>query len=100
MAEPCLSFPVRCLNCGAEGLCGMPVATLAAALLNGAYIELHSACHGLRWSADAVQIQQLREYLATVAVISVERVYQPDSRGEVMPPLARPAVHTGKQDAD
>lgn len=74
MFEPWLRFPVRCPQCGAEELLGIPVATVAAALLKGSAIEFRVHCHDLRWSADRAEVQQLREYLASVEGISLQHV--------------------------
>jgi hypothetical protein len=85
MAEPWLSFPVVCPQCGGEELFNMPVAAIAAALLKGTPIELAASCHDLRWNADRIEQEQLREYLASVTGISVQRVYPPDKAGNVLP---------------
>jgi hypothetical protein len=84
MSEPWLRLPVTCPRCAAEELFNIPVAIVAAALLRGAAIEFHVRCHDLRWSADPGEIQQLREYLASVEVIDLQRVSLRRS-----PPLVR-----------
>ena len=86
MPEQWLSFPVVCPQCGTEELSSMPIATIAAALLKGLPIELHTARHDLRWNADAAEESQLREYLAAVVGISVQRVYPPDAAGTATHP--------------
>lgn len=70
MAEPCLRFPVVCPQCGAENLLSLSVATIATALLRGTAIELRVNCHALRWSADPAEIEQIREYLASIAELT------------------------------
>jgi hypothetical protein len=74
MAEPCLHFPVLCPHCGAEELFNIPVAIVAAALLEKAQIEFHVNCHNLSWSASPCEVQQLRGYLASVEGINLQRV--------------------------
>jgi hypothetical protein len=60
-------LPVVCPVCGGEEVHEFEVAALAAALLKEANILLKSACHGVRWSASAREIEQIREYLGSVA---------------------------------
>ena len=84
MADPSLRFPVVCHACGAEELFDLPIASVAASLLKAVPIELHATCHDLRWSAGPVEIQQLREYLASVAGIEIQRVAPSAARGEVL----------------
>jgi hypothetical protein len=85
MAEPWLRFPVVCPQCGAEALFNLPIATIAAALVEGAPIELRVSCHDLRWNADPIEVGQLREYLASVEGISAQRVPSLSSPPEVNP---------------
>jgi hypothetical protein len=84
MADPSLRFPVVCPTCGGEELFDLPIATVAASLLKAAPIELHATCHDLRWNAGPVEVQQLREYLATVAGIEIQRVAPPAASGKVV----------------
>ena len=86
MAELWLSFPVTCPQCEAEELFNLPIATLAAALLQGTAIELHVHCHDLRWDADRVEVEQLREYLSTVTGICVERAAPPRGSSQALTP--------------
>ena len=74
MSEPWLRFPIACPQCGVEVLFTIPVETVAAALLKGSPVELHVDCHDLCWSADNVQLQQLREYLASVEGINLQHI--------------------------
>jgi hypothetical protein len=85
MPEPFLSFPVVCPQCGAEELFNLPVAILASSLLKATPIEFHTTCHDLRWNADRIEREQLREYLASVTGIGVQRAYAPDKSGNVLP---------------
>ncbi len=84
MADPWLRFPIVCPQCGKEELLNLPVAILAAALLKGAAIEFHVNCHDLRWSADRIEVEQLREYLASVAGINLQQVSPPSSPPRVI----------------
>jgi hypothetical protein len=84
MADPSLRFPVVCPTCGAEELFDLPIASVAASLLKAAPIELHATCHDLRWSAGPVEVQQLREYLASVAGIEIQRGTRPAPTGNVV----------------
>jgi hypothetical protein len=74
MSEPWLRFPISCPICGAQELFTIPVAIVVARLLNGVAIEFHVNCHDLRWNADPREVQQLREYLASVEGIDSQRV--------------------------
>lgn len=63
MKEPVVRFPVVCPQCGAESLARLPIAEVAAALINGKQLDLFTACHQRRWPASQVELQQIREYL-------------------------------------
>ena len=86
MAGPWLRFPIVCPQCGEEELFNLPVANLADRLLKGAAIEFHVKCHDLRWSADLIEAEQLREYLESVAGINLQHVSPPSSRSRVITP--------------
>jgi hypothetical protein len=60
-------LPVVCPVCGSEEVREFDVAVLAAALLKEAGVVLTSACHGERWSASMLEIEQIREYLGSLA---------------------------------
>ena len=62
--EPSLRIPVVCPQCGSEVLATLPVARVAAALLQEQRIRLHAQCHGIYWDASYHEIEQLREYMA------------------------------------
>lgn len=89
MSEPWLRFPVACPTCGREELSALPVAGVAAALLNSSAIPLHVTCHDVYWHASPVEVEQLREYLI-VAGITIQRVAKPDS---TIPANIPTAVH-------
>jgi hypothetical protein len=64
MREPTIQFPVTCPVCGNEALGEYPVAEVADALLARAGdLQLRSRCHNQRWTADAEELAQIREYL-------------------------------------
>ena len=73
LREPWLRFPVVCPRCRREELSALPVAGVAAALLNGSAIPLHVSCHDIYWHASLTEIEQLREYLIIIG-IGIERV--------------------------
>ena len=73
MPEPWLRFPVVCPVCRGEELAALPIAGVAAALLNGSAIPLHASCHDFCWHASLTETEQLREYLI-VAGIGIQRV--------------------------
>ena len=67
MKEPTIDVPVSCPSCEKERLCTLPVAVTAAALLSGKCIKLTCACQG-KWDATTVEREQIREYLAMLAL--------------------------------
>ena len=73
LTEPWLRFPVVCPACRREELTALPIAGVAAALLNGSAIPLHVSCHDFYWHASLIEIEQLREYLI-VAGIGIDRI--------------------------
>ena len=73
LREPWLRFPVVCPRCRREELSALPVAGVAAALLNGSAIPLHVSCHDIYWHASLTEIEPLREYLIIIG-IGIERV--------------------------
>jgi hypothetical protein len=73
LTEPWLRFPVVCPACRREELTALPIAGVAAALLNGSVIPLHVTCHDFYWYASLIEIEQLREYLI-VAGIGIDRI--------------------------
>jgi len=73
LTEPWLRFPVVCPACRREELTALPIAGVAAALLNGSAIPLHVSCHDFYWHASIIEIEQLREYLI-VAGIGIDQI--------------------------
>jgi hypothetical protein len=65
--EPLVQFPVLCPTCASETLTAVPVKVVAAALISG-NIRLHATCHDKWWDATAVELQQIREYLAATSI--------------------------------
>ncbi|HEY2685169.1 MAG TPA: hypothetical protein VGI93_16740 [Steroidobacteraceae bacterium] len=62
-----MRLPVVCPVCGGEEVQQFDVAALAAALLKEANIVLRSACHGADWSASKLEVEQIRQYLGSLA---------------------------------
>jgi hypothetical protein len=63
MNDPTVKFPVVCPRCRRESLGELPVATVAEALIQHAPITLRTSCHKVSWSASAIEVEQIREYL-------------------------------------
>jgi hypothetical protein len=63
MNSPTVKFPVVCPRCRRESLGELPVATVAAALIQHSPITLYAGCHGVSWTASAIEVEQIREYL-------------------------------------
>ena len=59
-------LPVVCPVCDREEVQEFELATLAAALLEGAHITLESACHPLPRGASSREIEQIRQYLGAL----------------------------------
>jgi hypothetical protein len=59
-------FPVTCPICDRESLLELPLVDVAEALLTGQEIKLHAPCHGCSWSANEIEVQQVREYLGAI----------------------------------
>ena len=100
VTEPWLRFPVVCPECRREELSALPVAGVAAALLNGSPIPLHASCHDVYWHAIPSEIEQLREYLS-VAGITIQRANTNPTDAPDMPraihfPIDTPSV-SGKE---
>jgi hypothetical protein len=66
--EPLVRFPVLCPTCASETLTAVPAKVVIAALINGGTVRLHATCHDKWWDATAVELQQIREYLAATSV--------------------------------
>jgi hypothetical protein len=79
MAEPWLSFPVKCPECRRKEILTLPVASVAAALLKGSLIELYASCHDIYWDAGPGEVEHIRECLGGLAGVSVQRVSPPTS---------------------
>jgi hypothetical protein len=63
MNIPTVKFPVVCPRCRRETLGELPVATIAEALIQHAPITLRAGCHQVSWRANAIEVEQIREYL-------------------------------------
>ena len=68
ISEPTLRIPVICPVCATELLAEFPIAELAEALIEEQPVHLRSPCHNRVWNADDSERQQIREYLASVAM--------------------------------
>jgi hypothetical protein len=81
MNEPTIRVPVTCPECGKESLLVFPITELADALLLEKRLELRSICHGVRWIASSLEMDQLREYLSEV--VPVDHIAaRPSARAE------------------
>jgi hypothetical protein len=62
--EPTIQFPVSCPKCGREELGEYSVAEVAAALVAPTTaLRLYAPCHEYHWTAQPVELAQIREYL-------------------------------------
>ena len=66
--EPELRFPVNCPLCAQELLTQMPLAVIARALSVGTTIRLRASCHDVHWEANALEVEQIRQYLDAARV--------------------------------
>jgi hypothetical protein len=98
MAEPRFRLPVTCPECRREQISELQIAGVAAALLKGDVIQLYASCHDVYWNAQAIEIEQIREYLA-IAGVSVRKALAPDLRNapEVVAPKASKLSDDGKE---
>jgi hypothetical protein len=63
-----MRFPVKCPMCGTESLVTVPVSRVTRALRLQDAITMYAPCHELRWPADHVEVDQIRQYLAVAWV--------------------------------
>jgi hypothetical protein len=64
MIEPTIQFPVICPRCGREELGRYSVAQVAAALVDTTTpLGLYAPCHDHHWSAQPLELAQIRDYL-------------------------------------
>jgi hypothetical protein len=68
MREPLIRLPVVCPQCGGELLTEFSVALLAESLVEKDSVRLHASCHQISWTASETEREQIREYLAAVAI--------------------------------
>jgi hypothetical protein len=66
MNHPTVRFPAACPKCGRERLTEFPVDEVADALQRGSDICLVATCHDVIWSATALELEQISEYLGAV----------------------------------
>jgi hypothetical protein len=58
-------FPVKCPVCRREQIIELPKLRIVAALVGFQPIQLHTTCHDQFWNANAAEMEQLREFVAT-----------------------------------
>jgi len=58
-------FPIICPVCSREQIIELPKLRIIAALVGFHPIRLHSPCHDQFWDANATELEQLREFVAT-----------------------------------
>jgi predicted nucleic-acid-binding Zn-ribbon protein len=64
--ERTVRFPVACPKCGNERLTELPIDVVADALRKGLDIYLVATCHDVIWTATALELEQIQEYLRAV----------------------------------
>ncbi|HEY0802448.1 MAG TPA: hypothetical protein VGD54_16530 [Steroidobacteraceae bacterium] len=83
MSDTKVRYPVKCPNCGKKLFTEFPSTDVAAALLNGRSMRLHSSCHDETWAASDIEMAQIREYLGVVWLEAQRDIWNPkanDSR--------------------
>ncbi len=68
MREVSIRVPVTCPECGAESLSEFIVAGVVDSLFTESPVELYSTCHRVHWAASPSEREQIREYLASIAL--------------------------------
>jgi hypothetical protein len=58
-----IRFPVICPVCGADSLVTHPLIKIVDGLLGRRSIFLTSSCHAARWSANAIEREQILDYI-------------------------------------
>jgi hypothetical protein len=93
MREPEVMMPVKCPECGRESLCTLMVAAAADALLRARPISLRAGCHAREWEADALEREQLREYLGATCIrgSTAHPANRPEHAQRGAPPASLPA---------
>src|SRR3979411_384586 len=90
MKEPVLLFPVVCPVCKREELVTLPIAVVGRALLKNSVIELYANCHDIYWDAQAIEVEQIREYLAGAGVDARQVQASPSQNPTTSPPPPAP----------
>jgi hypothetical protein len=62
-----LRFPVKCPICASESLIEFPADPMRNALKNRYKLLFYAGCHEDPWIATAVEVHQIREYLAATS---------------------------------
>jgi hypothetical protein len=68
MHELTIRLPIVCPECGVESLGKFSVAVVAESLITDKAVELRSSCHNVSWLASPSEREQIREYLASIAL--------------------------------
>lgn len=67
MNDAPIRFPVVCPLCGVDSLVSFCLADIVRALYCAQTIVLASQCHGARWEANQIEIDQIWDYcMATI----------------------------------
>jgi hypothetical protein len=66
MNESIFRIPVHCPLCARELLTKLSVDAVSDALMAGSTIRLHAKCHDVQWDANALEVEQIREYFGAV----------------------------------
>jgi len=77
MKQPIVRFPVLCPRCGVESFAEVSVDLAAEALMRNEGIQLKAVCHNLYWTASAMEMHQLREYMRSAVFVDEQRTSSP-----------------------
>jgi hypothetical protein len=76
-----LRVPVTCPDCGAERLAELPADRVTGALREGRALRLHAPCHDVWWTASAVEVEQVRQYVGALSLNHTEGAARPSTEG-------------------
>ncbi len=67
MKDARIRLPVVCPICGVDSLANLCLTDIVRGLCCGQNIALASQCHGARWDANEIEIEQIKDYfMATI----------------------------------
>jgi len=66
-----LRFPVVCPICGVESLANLCLMDMVRTLYCKRSIALASQCHGSRWDANQIEIEQIKAYCMATIVYAI-----------------------------